>query len=207
MTSFVTRVTQRVWHTRTPPENRGPDRGRLLACELAVRDARRDGNPDGLSTEYHDSWWLRGDYADINEAMRNTAAEFVPTIAEVASQHQRQQDLRHAQSLAGRSGADRMVPITLYAPSSLEADIARQLFEEVERRISHAGKQGPCRGHADVQFASRVAAYFRRGLGCRVARRSPESAATPLLGANAQGRRSAPAPERRELAAGRHASL
>jgi hypothetical protein len=28
--------------TRTPPENGGPDRGRLPACELAVRDAPRD---------------------------------------------------------------------------------------------------------------------------------------------------------------------
>ena len=50
------------------------------------------------------------------------------------------------------------VPITLYAPSSLEADIARQFFAEVERRISHAGKQGPCGCREDVQFASGVAA-------------------------------------------------
>jgi len=28
--------------TRTPPENRGPDHGRLSACELAVGDAPRD---------------------------------------------------------------------------------------------------------------------------------------------------------------------
>jgi hypothetical protein len=45
-----------------------------------------------------------------------------------------------------------------YAPSSLEADIARQLFAEVERRIGHAGQQGPCGCREDVQFASRVAA-------------------------------------------------
>jgi hypothetical protein len=29
--------------TRTSPENRGPDHGRLPACELAVQDAPRDG--------------------------------------------------------------------------------------------------------------------------------------------------------------------
>jgi hypothetical protein len=62
------------------------------------------GNPDGLSTEYHDPWWLRGDYADINEAMREIAAEFVPGITEAATHYQRQQDLQHARSLAGRYG-------------------------------------------------------------------------------------------------------
>lgn len=77
---------------------RGDDTVRFLRQFDAV------GNPDGLSTEYHDPWWLWGDYADINEAMREIAAEFVPAVAAAASKHQRDEDLRHAQTLAARYG-------------------------------------------------------------------------------------------------------
>ena len=37
-------------------------------------------NPEGLSVEYGTSWWLNGEYADINAAMREAAAPFAPAI-------------------------------------------------------------------------------------------------------------------------------
>jgi hypothetical protein len=37
-------------------------------------------NPEGQSAEYGESWWLAGDYADLNAAMREEAAPFLPAI-------------------------------------------------------------------------------------------------------------------------------
>ena len=50
------------------------------------------------------------------------------------------------------------VPITLFAPSSPEADIARQLFREIERRIRRAGGQGDGSRHEDLQLAGHTVA-------------------------------------------------
>ncbi len=50
------------------------------------------------------------------------------------------------------------VPITLFAPSSPEARIARQLFVEVQRRIKGPRRQSPRSRGQDVQLAASIAA-------------------------------------------------
>lgn len=50
------------------------------------------------------------------------------------------------------------IPIALFAPSSPEARVARQLFAEVQRRITGGRGQGPRSRGQDVQLAARIAA-------------------------------------------------
>lgn len=50
------------------------------------------------------------------------------------------------------------VPITLHAPGSEEARIARAFFREVERRIERLSRSGPKRRQADIRHAATVAA-------------------------------------------------
>ena len=50
------------------------------------------------------------------------------------------------------------VPITLFAPSSPESRVARQLFAEVQQRIGRSGRQGTGGRRQDVQFAGGIAA-------------------------------------------------
>lgn len=50
------------------------------------------------------------------------------------------------------------IPITLHAPASDEATIARALFDEVERRTRAARRRGTQRGRADVRVRSASAA-------------------------------------------------
>jgi chromosome partitioning protein len=45
------------------------------------------------------------------------------------------------------------VPITLHAPASVEAGIARRLFAEVERRVSRSRRRGLERGRRGVHIA------------------------------------------------------
>ena len=49
-------------------------------------------------------------------------------------------------------------PITLFAPSSPEAQVARRLFAEVERRIQGSGAQSARRRRQDLQLAADLAA-------------------------------------------------
>ena len=50
------------------------------------------------------------------------------------------------------------IPITLHAPSSIEAGIARRLFAEIQRRIHRSRRSGPPGGRRDVQREALVAA-------------------------------------------------
>ncbi len=50
------------------------------------------------------------------------------------------------------------VPITLHAPASEEAGVARAFFDELERRIRQARRAGPERGRPGVRQAATVAA-------------------------------------------------
>jgi chromosome partitioning protein len=50
------------------------------------------------------------------------------------------------------------IPITLHAPSSIEAGIARRLFAEVQRRIHRSRRGGPPGGRNHVQPAALIAA-------------------------------------------------
>ncbi len=49
------------------------------------------------------------------------------------------------------------VPITLHAPASTEASVARSLFEEVERRIGEARRRGPEQSRRNVRGRAHVA--------------------------------------------------
>ena len=69
-----------------------------------LRQFHRQANPDGCSTEYGDPLWLRGEYADINEAMRDAAAEYLSGIEAVAAENQKRSDLASARLLADRHG-------------------------------------------------------------------------------------------------------
>lgn len=62
---------------------RGDDTLRFL------RQFDRQANPNGRSTEYGDPLWLRGEYADINEAMRDAAAEYLSGIEAIAAETRR----------------------------------------------------------------------------------------------------------------------
>jgi chromosome partitioning protein len=50
------------------------------------------------------------------------------------------------------------VPITLHAPASREASVARSLFDEVERRIGKARGRGPEQSRRDVRSRAHAAA-------------------------------------------------
>ena len=62
----------------------------------------RTANPNGVSVEYGSSWWLDGDYSDINAAMRDVATKFAPAIRRFAEDEQRRSDLGMAQTLAAK---------------------------------------------------------------------------------------------------------
>lgn len=76
--------------------NTGDDTRRFL------RQFDRKSNPVGLTVEYGSSSWLRGEYADINEAMRDTATPVAPAIAQAAQADQRRRDLTLARRLAAK---------------------------------------------------------------------------------------------------------
>ncbi len=78
--------------------DRGDDAIRFL------RQFDPQANPDGLSVEYGKSWWLAGEYADINEAMREATADFVSPITAAAADAQRNADIARARRLAARHG-------------------------------------------------------------------------------------------------------
>jgi chromosome partitioning protein len=49
------------------------------------------------------------------------------------------------------------VPVTLHAPASNEAGVARELFDEIERRITEARRSGSEQGQRDVRLRGRAA--------------------------------------------------
>lgn len=67
-----------------------------------VRQFDRTANPNGASVEYGSSWWLDGDYADINAAMCDVATQFAPAIKQFAQEQQRRSDVGMAQTLAAK---------------------------------------------------------------------------------------------------------
>jgi hypothetical protein len=69
-----------------------------------LRQFDRQADPDGRSTEYESTFWLDGQYADINEAMREAAAEYLHGTMAVATDDQKRLDLAWARYLADRHG-------------------------------------------------------------------------------------------------------
>jgi hypothetical protein len=69
-----------------------------------LRQFDQQASPHGRSAEYRMPLWLEGEYADINEAMRDAAAECVSGIAAVATEDQKRSDLARTRYLTGRHG-------------------------------------------------------------------------------------------------------
>jgi len=64
----------------------------------------RRHNTHGRSTQYGMPLWLDGEYNEINEAMRDAAAEYLSGITAVAAEEQKHSDLARACPLANPHG-------------------------------------------------------------------------------------------------------
>ncbi len=58
------------------------------------------------SVEYGGSWWLGGDYDDLNRAMIEEAAKFIPALVEKAQTEQQGADVAHARALLAKHGLE-----------------------------------------------------------------------------------------------------
>ena len=56
------------------------------------------------SVEYGGGWWLQGKYADLNEALVEAAAPYIPSLVENAQRMQREADLAEARRLLAKHG-------------------------------------------------------------------------------------------------------
>jgi hypothetical protein len=77
---------------------RGEDTVRLLS--------QFDGRGECRSVEYGGRWWLGGDYADLNRAMVEEAATYIPALIEKALQSQREADVAQARELLAKHSLD-----------------------------------------------------------------------------------------------------
>ena len=59
---------------------------------------------DNPSPDTWGNYWITGDYGDINQAMIDVAAEYIPALTQAASTRQRKQDIAEAQTLLARHG-------------------------------------------------------------------------------------------------------
>ena len=57
-----------------------------------------------VSVEYGMDIWLRGDYADINNAMVDLAARYIPVLTQQARNRQKQADIARARALLAKHG-------------------------------------------------------------------------------------------------------
>ncbi len=58
------------------------------------------------SVELGGSWWLGGDYDDLNRAMIEEAAKFIPALVEKAQTEQQDADVAHARALLAKHGLE-----------------------------------------------------------------------------------------------------
>ena len=65
-----------------------------------------DNRGECRSVEYGGSWWLGGEYADLNRAMVEEGAKYIPALIERAQQSQRQADLAEARALLEKHGLE-----------------------------------------------------------------------------------------------------
>lgn len=63
-----------------------------------------DPKGNGMSIEYAYKGWLKGDYSDINEAMRVIAGKYVDELYKSLSSAEEEKDLKEAQRLAEKHG-------------------------------------------------------------------------------------------------------
>ena len=63
-----------------------------------------DARGECLSVEYGPTWWLHGEYADLNEAMLEEGSKFIPALIEKAQTAQRDADIAKAHRLLAKHG-------------------------------------------------------------------------------------------------------
>ena len=56
------------------------------------------------SVEYGGTWWLEGDYGDVNKAMVEEAARYIPKLIKAAETRQREADIVRAKRLLAKHG-------------------------------------------------------------------------------------------------------
>ena len=56
------------------------------------------------SVEYGSTWWLEGDYGDLNKAMVEEAARYIPKLIKAAETRQREADIVRAKRLLAKHG-------------------------------------------------------------------------------------------------------
>jgi hypothetical protein len=66
--------------------------------------AQFDRRGEGHSVEYGGSWWLNGDFEDLNRAMIEEASGYVPALMEQASGKAKEADIAEARRLAAKHG-------------------------------------------------------------------------------------------------------
>jgi hypothetical protein len=66
--------------------------------------AQFDKRGESHSVEYGGSWWLNGDFEDVNRAMIEEASMYIPTLMEQASGKAKEADLAEARRLAAKHG-------------------------------------------------------------------------------------------------------
>jgi len=76
--------------------------GQAEATKLFLRQFDPAG--DCRSAEYGGTWWLQGDYEDINKAMCKTAGPYIEGVMDDAMARQRQTDLAQAKRLLVKWG-------------------------------------------------------------------------------------------------------
>jgi len=58
-----------------------------------------DRNHDCISVEYNATWWLHGDYADLNEALIDVVEQYKEKIYEKCNSEARENDIQEAKRL------------------------------------------------------------------------------------------------------------
>lgn len=70
----------------------------------AVRFLSQFDRKDGRSLEYGGTWWLEGEYGDVNRAMVEEGAKYLPELMKKALLAQREADLALARRLLAKHG-------------------------------------------------------------------------------------------------------
>ena len=63
-----------------------------------------DGRGECHSVEYGGSWWREGEYADLNRAMMEEGAPYIPGLIAKAQSSQRDADIAYAHELFAKHG-------------------------------------------------------------------------------------------------------
>lgn len=78
----------------------------LFLSQFDKRNAEACGVP--RSVEYGGTWWISGDYEDLNRAMIEEATPFIPKIMAKANAKQRAADVAQARALLKKHGIGKL---------------------------------------------------------------------------------------------------